>query len=249
VNRDLDDLLDLTDRLVPGLSGQVAPATAPGIRPGADNGALIAQLRDCWQRRYPEAGPHYLALRCWGLLIWQPVYLSVFAAHRSPIVPDLSSMNQPVPPDGFVIGYTLDPHEPLRGSLLERMQAAAAQLRNICATFYRELTQVLRVSPRAAESMQADCVLYALLAARQGDCAAANAWAQEQAAYWLGLLGIDGRSGYLTYERASLPVIAVDRQVCCHYFRRRDGDYCSTCPKLDLAERIARIDAESAVPA
>nr|WP_275300352.1 (2Fe-2S)-binding protein [Achromobacter xylosoxidans] len=46
-----------------------------------------------------------------------------------------------------------------------------------------------------------------------------------------------------------MPVIAVDRQVCCHYFRRRDGDYCSTCPKLDLAERMTRIDAESAVPA
>ena len=63
------------------------------------------------------------------------------------------------------------------------------------------------------------------------------------------LLGLQGRSGYLTWQRASLPVIAVDRQVCCHYFRRRDGDYCSTCPKLDLAERIARIDAESAMPA
>ncbi|WP_054514376.1 siderophore ferric iron reductase, partial [Achromobacter xylosoxidans] len=178
MNRDLDDLLALTGRLVPGLSGQVAAAPGPGIRPGADNAQAIARLRDVWGQRYPEAGPHYLALRCWGLLIWQPVYLSVIAAHRSAIVPDLSGMIQPVPDDGFIIGYTLERHEPLRGGLRHRMQAAAAQLRNICATFYRELTQVLRVSPRAAESMQADCVLYALLAARHDDGAAANDWAQ-----------------------------------------------------------------------
>ena len=66
MNRDLDDLLDLTGRLVPGLSGQVAPAAGPGIRPGADNAQAIARLRDVWGQRYPEAGPHYLALRCWG---------------------------------------------------------------------------------------------------------------------------------------------------------------------------------------
>ncbi|XXS63342.1 siderophore ferric iron reductase, partial [Achromobacter xylosoxidans] len=76
-------------------------------------------------------------------------------------MPDLSGMIQPVPDDGFIIGYTLERHEPLRGGLRERMQAAAGQLRNICATIYRALTQVLRVSPRAAESMQADFVLYA----------------------------------------------------------------------------------------
>ncbi len=249
MNRDLDDLLDLTGRLVPGLSGQVAAPAGPGVRPGADNAQSIARLRDLWGQRYPEAGPHYLALRCWGLLIWQPVYLSVIAVHRSPILPDLSRMHQPVPDDGFIIGYTLERHDPLRACLGRRMQAAAAQLRNVCATFYRELTQVLRVSPRAAESMQADCVLYALLAARRDDGAAANDWAQRQAVEWMALLGLRGRSGYLTWQRADQPAIAVDRRVCCHYFRRRDGDYCSTCPKLDLAERMARIDAEHAVTA
>ena len=94
--------------------------------------------------------------------------------------------------------------------------------------------------------MQADCVLSAL---RSGEPAVANAWARETAADWLARLGIAGRSGYLAYQRDSLPVIAVDRQVCCHHFRRRDGDYCSTCPKLDTTERIARLDAESAVAA
>lgn len=128
------------------------------------------------------------------------------------------------------------------------MDAIAAQLRQICAAFYRELTQVLSLNPRAAACMQADCVLSALLAARSGEPAAANAWARETAADWLARLGIAGRSGYLAYQREGLPVIAVDRQVCCHHFRRRDGDYCSTCPKLDTAERIARLTPKAPWP-
>lgn len=246
MNRELEDLLALTARLVPGLAGQVAAGSGPGIRPGADNAQAIAGLRDIWRQRHPEAGPHYLALRCWGLLIWQPVYLSVIAAHRSAIVPDLSSMSLPVPDDGFIIGYTLPPHAPWRADPCQRIHTAAAQLRTLCAGFYGELSRALRISARAAESMQADCVLQALLAARRDHGACANAWAQRQAGLWLDLLGLQGRSGYLSYERASLPRIAVDRQVCCHDFRKRDGDYCSTCPKLDLADRMARIDAEHA---
>ena len=80
--------------------------------------------------------------------------------------------------------------------------------------------------------MQADCVLSALLAARANEDKAAVAWAHEQAADWLDRLGIAGHSGYLVYARAGRPVLALDRQVCCHHFRRHDGDYCSTCPKL-----------------
>ena len=163
----------------------------------------------------------------------------MIAAHRSAIAPDLGRLDQPVV-NGFICGYSIGRHDPLRGCLRQRMDAIAAQLRQICAAFYRELTQVLSLNPRAAACMQADCVLSALLAARSGEPAAANAWARETAADWLARLGIAGRSGYLAYQREGLPVIAVDRQVCCHHFRRRDGDYCSTCPKLDTAERIAR---------
>ena len=244
MTRELDDLLALAGRLVPGLDGRVGAPAAPGIRPGASNADAIARLRDWWRERHPEAGPHYLALRCWGLLIWQPVYLCVIAAHRSGIVPDLTRLSQPVA-NGFIAGYTMERHEPLHGGLEQRLDAAATQLREIGALFHRELGAALRLNPRAAACMQADCVLSALLAARTGVSAADNAWAAAAAADWLARLGITGRSGYLSYQRRSLPAIAVDRQVCCHHFRRSDGDYCSTCPKLDIAERIARIDAES----
>ena len=125
------------------------------------------------------------------------------------------------------------------------MDAIAAQLRQICAAFYRELTQVLSLNPRAAACMQADCVLSALLAARSA------------AAKCLGPRDRGRLAGAAGHRRPQLPGLSArgpaghrrGPPVCCHHFRRRDGDYCSTCPKLDTAERIARLDAESAVAA
>ena len=105
MSRELDELLALTaTRARPGRPGRGRirehggpPGGCPdggppasGIRPGADNAAAIRDLRDWWLERHPEAGPHYLALRCWGLLIWQPIYLGMIAAHRSAIAPDLA---------------------------------------------------------------------------------------------------------------------------------------------------------------
>ena len=125
VSRELDELLALTATLVPGLEGRVerirstadrraaAPDGGPpasGIRPGADNAAAIRDLRDWWLERHPEAGPHYLALRCWGLLIWQPIYLGMIAAHRSAIAPDLGRLDQPVV-NGFICGYSIGRHD------------------------------------------------------------------------------------------------------------------------------------------
>ena len=181
VSRELDELLALTaTRARPGRPGRGRirehggpPGGCPGRRParvrhppGADNAAAIRDLRDWWLERHPEAGLHYLALRCWGLLIWQPIYLGMIAAHRSAIAPDLGRLDQPVV-NGFICGYSIGRHDPLRGCLRQRMDAIAAQLRQICAAFYRELTQVLSLNPRAAACMQADCVLSALLAAQR----------------------------------------------------------------------------------
>jgi hypothetical protein len=65
-------------------------------------------------------------------------------------------------------------------------------------------------------------------------------------AAWLARLGIAGGCGFLAYRaRDGTPALALDRRVCCHHFRRRDGEKCSTCPKLPLDTRIARLLADS----
>ena len=50
------------------------------------------------------------ALKGWGLLIWQPIYLGVIAAHEARGVPDLSRLSVPWREDGFLAGYHISRH-------------------------------------------------------------------------------------------------------------------------------------------
>jgi len=230
----------MNGRIVNSLSG------VPGIRGFSDNMECIASLRDCWAARYPEAGPHYLALRCWGLLIWQPIYLSVISVECSSVVPDITQMCQPVPEGGFICGYDIAEHSPYRSCISDCMNFSASQLQMMCSELCYELARIVRLGPRAAACMQADCVLGAILAIKKCDSSLENACAIKRARRWLDALSLGGCSGFFSYHRNGYQSIAIDRKVCCHNFRRSDGEHCSTCPKLDYGERSIRLNAERA---
>src|SRR5690606_15463207 len=72
----LESLLARADQALPGLRCRAAAAGGPVVTAEPGHPGLPA-LRDFWARAYPEAGPHYLSMRCWGLAIWQPIYLCV----------------------------------------------------------------------------------------------------------------------------------------------------------------------------
>jgi siderophore ferric iron reductase len=244
---DLARVLAMACRAVPGLSGEQDAAMLPAaLRLGtvAGSEALRALTRH-WADGYPEAGAHYLALRCWGLAIWQPVYLLVLAAHLDTHVPRLAGLAQPVA-GGFPRGFRLPPHAPMRGDLPARMAHAAAELRIFCGQMRAALAPHVALHARAANALQAECVLGALLAARRHAPERFPAALEELGQDWLARLGIPGGCGMFVYRaRDGTPVPALDRQVCCHYFRRRDGEKCSTCPKLPIATRIALLQAEA----
>jgi len=240
-------LMEQVEHKVPGMIGREIDSMPEikGIYGYTGNMDAIISLRDCWAARYPEAGVHYLALRCWGLLIWQPTYLSVIAAECHSVVPDIYRLFQPLPKDGFICGYAMPRHNLHSGCHSECVEHAAEKLQIMCNGLRHELAQLVRLSPRAAVCMQADCVLAAISSARISDTQIDNIWAMERATCWLDLLGLDGASRFFSYQHAEFESIAIDRQICCHHFRRRDGDYCSTCPKLNHEERLARLNADS----
>lgn len=241
-NPELGRLLRLAEQLVPGLrgaQGELAPAGALRVEDGASFAALCRH----WAQAYPEAGPHYLALRCWGLAIWRPVYLSVVAAHLGRAVPRLAGLAQPVA-QGFPSAMLLPPHA-LRAAptLAQRISLAAEELHALCQATRAALVASVSLHARAAERLQAECVLGALLCLRRTQPAMADL--EDLGAQWLAQLGIAGGCGFFAYRaRDGTAALALDRKVCCHYFRRRDGEYCSTCPKLSLEARIGRLQAE-----
>lgn len=245
---DIARVWEAAQRVIPSFrveQGGASPADAlqaDTLRPGND--VALRALRDHWSQAHPEAGAHYLALRCWGLAIWQPIYLCVIAAHLGAPVPRLAGLAQPVK-NGFPSGLHLPDHVPIAGTLTERMEAAATELRAFCMAIRRALTPMVALHDRAADRLQAECVLGALMAARpHTSLSDADVIAMGEA--WLANLGIAGGCGFFAYRaRDGTPALALDRKVCCHHFRRRDGDKCSTCPKLSLDARIARLLAEA----
>ena len=246
---DLARVLQLAASLAPALRGGQGGAAAPGALRYDGSVAAAAPLQALchhWAQAYPEAGAPYVALRCWGLAIWQPVYLGVIAAHLDSHVPVLAGLTQPVVA-GFPSGFQLPAHAPMKAeSLASRMRLAAGELRSLCDATRTALMPLVALHGRAADRLQAECVLGALLLVhRSSPGLFEDARVAALGEKWLAQFGISGGCGMFAYRaRDGTPALALDRKVCCHDFRRHDGEKCSTCPKLPLDKRIARLLAD-----
>ncbi|WP_310631040.1 siderophore ferric iron reductase [Paraburkholderia sp.] len=262
-NRTLEDLLRLAARLVPGLNGVVASQEAQAaqetqethgahsmpahVRPAPEssrNRTALDALLAHWTGNWPEAGRPYWAARCWGILIWQPLYLSVIGVHASRASISLERIVQPVA-NGWTTEVRLADHAPAQGDTDALIAHAAREIRACCAQMHDELLPVIRLNPAAVRGTQADVVLAALLAARK----ARPDWRDEQVQalgeQWLAALGLQDDGGYFAFARTDgACALALERRTCCYHYRRRDGELCSTCPRLAKHERIVRLNTE-----
>lgn len=237
----LHTLVAVAARAVPGLDGVVAAASVPPWHAEP----RLAELHGRLSAAHPEAGPQYAALRGWGLLVWQPAYLVVLAAHLGEVQVDLDRVSLRLA-RGQVEGYAVAPHPPLRGDERARRQHGARQLAGGLSRLLPAWQRHAPLNAKSARRTCAECVLAALLAARQ-----LRQWTAEQARVqgeaWLDLLDLRGEAGYLGYRNVrGAEALATDRKVCCLHFRRHDGERCSTCPKHAPHERVRRLLAEEA---
>ena len=193
---------------------------------------------------YPEAGHAYWSLRCWGILIWQPIYLGVIDVHTAQRALSLVHFEQPTE-NGWTREVRLPDHAPAQGDPTALIELAACEIAACCAQIFDELSRVIRLNAHAASGMQADCVLAALLALRPKRPAWNHAHLEALGERWLTALSLAGRTRFFAYARSDgSSALALDRQTRCYHYRRRDGELCSTCPQLEKSERIARLNAE-----
>ncbi|MFE8644660.1 siderophore ferric iron reductase [Sphingomonas sp. NCPPB 2930] len=237
---DLLALLATAARAVPGLDGRpgrcaVAWCDAPAHE--------VAVLAEHLTRAHPEAGPHYWSLRCWGLCIWQAIYLSVVGVHLCGRSPRLSALAQTVE-DGRIRGFTLAPHPLPRQDEDRALASGAEQIGQGCARLLSGWCAVGPLAPKAAGRLQADCVLGAVLAMRRHrrDWSAARTAALGQ--QWLAAMGLAGECGLLAFtDAAGAPQLALARKGCCLHYRRAGAEMCATCPRMRVDERLARLGA------
>jgi siderophore ferric iron reductase len=243
MSQGLAELLETAARVVPGLDGQLDAGTATAAWCDADAQGVLPLAREL-ARLFPEAGPHYWALRCWGLHIWQPIYLGVIAAHVCGCGPKLDALSQTVR-GGQISGFTIGAHAVCRESEDACLASGAAQLAAGCARLFQVWREVGPLHPKAAGRLQADCVLGAVLAVRRHRPDWDNEHAIAVGQQWLAAMGLAGESGFLRYPDADgIARLALARKVCCLHYRRSEGEMCDTCPRLRVPERIARLSAQ-----
>jgi siderophore ferric iron reductase len=243
VNTELAELIARIAGYQPALAGRIGPALAGELVAGGDP-APLAALIDWWQQRHPEAGPLYWASRCWTLIIWQPLYLAVWAVHGPGVVPRLDTLAQRVQ-SGMVAGYALDAHRPDALPEDAAVRRAAAEARAVTARLYDDLVGQLQLHPKMAGRLLADSLLSGLLAVARGraDWNVARTVALGEA--WLNAMGLAGQSGVLTFDLpGSGQGLGLARKVCCQHFRRADGELCASCPKLKPEQRLLRLQEE-----
>lgn len=227
----------------PALAGRIGPAAAGELVAGGDP-APLEGLIAWWRAQAPEAGPLYWASRCWTLLIWQPLYLAVWAVHTAGAAPRLDTLAQRVR-EGMVAGYALEPHMPEILPEAEAIARAAAEAGAVAARLFEDLSGPLRLHPKMAGRLQADCLLSGLLAVARSRPDWTPSRTRALGTAWLAGMGLSGQSDYLIFD---LPDggcgLGLARKVCCQHFRRAPGELCASCPKLEPETRLARLQEE-----
>lgn len=216
-----------------------------------DNQPVLQQLLSHWSQAQPIAGPDYWATRVWTMITWQPIYLSICAAHMGGHFINVKSISQCVH-DGVVMGYGLDANAFANTNQHPQrlMAAIATPLRELIDTLYGELNELIRLNKANSYGLIADCVMHALIALMNENpqwqhsqiIALGQSWCEQ-----LGL--IDRKSQAMSrLETVTLnnkqDILTLDRKACCKHYLLDPDDLCNSCVRLSPQQRLQKLNTE-----
>jgi siderophore ferric iron reductase len=202
----------------------------------------IERLRAHLSVNYPEAGARYWRARGWGLLIWQPIYLAVIAAHKCQMLLPLGEMSQDIPLSGIPSGVLFRGSQFKHGQVDDCVQQMAEELVTGCRKVYI-YWQLSGLPRKVADRIVADCVLSALLMVYP----AQPVIAEELGDLWLQSMGLRGAAGFIPYKNMlGERRLALDKKNCCFRYLCHGRAACDVCPRQTMAERLKRLRQVSA---
>lgn len=239
MNSRLEQFADSVQSVLPGWPLDIVSqiGTAWSTTPAQQ----VVRLAESLAQAYPEAGRHYWAFRTWGLLVWQPVYLTLAGIHLHRMAIRSECISQQAE-SCMVWGSRIADHAPFEGNEDELLDAAARSLREGTGMLLDTCAATIDLHPKAAGRLLADCVTAATLCVMplRPDWSVddAAAWGER----WLDALRLRGAAGFLRYrDRVGGDRLAMERKVCCLVYKRHDGALCDTCPRIPLPERVAHL--------
>ncbi|TBW53772.1 siderophore ferric iron reductase [Marinobacter halodurans] len=234
----------LSAEINPALAGDQVPPPGRCLCVQDDNRAVLQTLYANLSESYPEAGMPYWSVRTWGLMVWQPIILTVIGVHGAGVLPPLGALRQNVG-ELMVSGYSLPEDGWEHGPEAQLLQRGGQSLRALCDSLLAELRAITPIKPLNALRLVADSLLSAIARLDRIRPELARSRRLELARTWLQAMGLEGQSSLMPLP---LPdgrtTLVLDRKGCCMHYRRHDGELCATCPKLKGEERLARLRQE-----
>ena len=201
---------------------------------------VINQLHQYWQHQYPNAGRSYWAIKSWGMLYWQPLYLAVISVHELAMSFSLQPMQQHYQ-QGIIAGLKLPA---IKAQHHQNQQQAitimAAHLKRYVVKLLAELNCVTRLNERLAMSLLADTLL-AILLIHAKRKPLFNI--QEMAAHWLQALEISEAGEFIRLS-ACADSLVLTRKTCCLHYQIGNVAKCANCPKQPQQLKVKRMQQE-----
>lgn len=202
----------------------------------------IEHLHRYLSMQYPEAGAQYWRSRGWGLLIWQPIYLAVIAAHKCQMILPLNEMGQDFTLSGIPSGVLFKRCQFKQGQLSDCVQRMAEDLINGCRKVYSCWRESADITRKNADRVVADCVLSALLMVYPKRVDAM----EELGDLWLTTMGLQGAAGFIRYKNMTGESrLALDKKNCCFRYLCHGRNPCDVCPRQTMDERLKRLSQAS----
>lgn len=234
----LSRLKDEVNELIPECAIHVGYGSPAWSEVSAVN---IEHLHAYLSLQYPEAGARYWRSRGWGLLIWQPIYLAVIAAHKCQMILPLNEMGQNFPPSGIPSGVLFKHCEFKKGQINDCIQQMAEDLINGCRNVYT-YWRASGLTQKNADRVVADCILSALLMVYPRDVDTL----EKLGDLWLATMGLQGAAGFIHYKNITgEPRLALDKKNCCFRYLCLGRTPCDVCPRQTIDERLKRLSQVS----
>lgn len=254
-------LFQLAQQVSPALSGQTGKGGPELLRAEQNNHLALQQLYQQLQQIYPSAGLPYWRVRGWGVLSWQPIYLSFLSVYGLQAVPSSLGQIAQQYDQGMVSGFFLPESDWLTGSRETLILEACRQLKPLFQQLQQQFVLVSGIKPGLCRLSLADRLLLTLarLSAmapslaklydgegQKGESKQSlpdKAELVQDAWLWLKGLGLPEEHQQHLLLRPMVDEneaeLYMKRRTCCMHYRREDGSLCENCPRDKKNKRIA----------
>ena len=210
--------------------------------------ATIEVLLNHYRKAQPKAGHEYWATRVWTLIIWQPIYLSLYSVHMMEQSFNLATLQQRVE-QASVYGYSIETsinNNDKFQNPATTFQLMTQGLKNLVDELYESINKLMPLNKANSYGLIADTIMHALLAFKNITPLFNDQTLILMAEQWCQALGLVNRKGLFLSELKLIDIhsqqsqLMIKRKSCCRHYLIDPDDLCSSCSRQCWQTRIKR---------